>query len=512
MVTFCGATPHVPLACAAWRGNQVPAPRLKRRCPLQTSAGRRNIKHMERNYARQRSETTETQDAFLAELLATTPRQMELPPALPRPVRVRTEVSTPQAQVRLAYRPWWHYFLIACLAVLALSLGLAAGRITRAAYTIRENLVAMQVTTVVPVPTITLPAPTSTPMLALPNATATMSSQPLVLAAWETPAATTSAVPLLLATRDAELPHDAPPPTPTATLLSLPTPIPLPAIGSAPVPTLMPTIGVAPPAETPLHILLLGSDRRPGESWQTRSDAIMVVRLEPASQRVALLSFPRDLMAPIPGYGYARINSATVVGEANPQLGGGGELARRTMSELLGIPIHHVVRADFSAFMLAVDAIGGITVEVEQEIYDPSYPTMDYRYTVAHFLPGRQHMNGATALMYSRVRHPDSDYFRARRQQQVIQAIIQRVRDQHILNQVQMLSDISGALRDHIKTDMSFEQMLGIAWAFRTFDPDQLERYTLDENLTSMGLGDDPYAITANSGAITLVVGQLLGR
>ncbi|PDW02115.1 LCP family protein [Candidatus Viridilinea mediisalina] len=445
------------------------------------------------------------QQTLLAELLAKPPQQHPLPPALPRPVRIRPLTRPPNATQR--QRPWWHYAIVACLAFVSLSFGLVVGRISLAAYTIRENVVAMHVTAVPPVVE-------ATPTMALPTPEPTLSPTPapLVFAALEQPSATATPATLVLATADASLPSHAPPPNATPTLLSLPTPIPLPALGSAPVPTLMPTVGVAPVSGNPINLLLLGSDRRPDEGWQSRSDAIMIVRLEPEQQRIALLSLPRDLIVRIPGYGYARVNSTTVVGDANAQLGGGGELARRTISELLGIPIHHVVRADFSAFITAIDAIGGITIEVEHELYDPTYPTMDYRYMVAHFLPGRQHMNGELALMYSRVRHPDSDYFRARRQQQVVQAIIQRVRDQHMLNQVQMLADVSSALRDHIKTDMSFEQMLGVAWAFRNFSPEQLERYTLDENLTSMGLGDDPYAITANPGAIAYVVGQLLGR
>jgi LCP family protein required for cell wall assembly len=274
----------------------------------------------------------------------------------------------------------------------------------------------------------------------------------------------------------------------------------------------MPTFGVLPVSNEAINILLLGSDRRPGESWQTRSDAIMVMRLEPARQRVALLSFPRDLIVNLPGFGSARINAATVYGEMYPELGGGTELARATVSDLLGLPIHHVVRADFTAFTTAVDAIGGIDLIVESELYDPQYPTMDYGYTVAHFLPGPQHLDGQTALMYARLRHADSDYHRARRQQQVIQAIMQRVREQNVLGQVQMLADLSSALRDDIQTDLSLDEMIGLAWAFRNFAPDQVERYALDENLTSVGMAGDPYAISASPGAIQIVVGQLLGN
>jgi hypothetical protein len=88
---------------------------------------------------------------------------------------------------------------------------------------------------------------------------------------------------------------------------------------------------------------------------------------------------------------------------------------------------------------------------------------------------------------------------------------MQRVREQNILGQVEMLANLSSALRDDIQTDLSLEQAIGIAWAFRGFAPDQLERYTLDETLTSVGTPDDPYAITATPGAIRYVANQLLG-
>lgn len=440
-------------------------------------------------------------DLLAGEPLPAAPRRPALRPGPPR-VRRRRE------------SPWWRYPLVGALALVAISLGLVAGRITRAAYTIGTNIAAMQVTAapaVVASPTIGLPAAPTTE--AAPSASTAPALTAPAPRATPLPAASVIDAPIPLATTEAALPASAPvmpsvaPPPPAS-----PTPIRLPAIGGAPVPTLMATVGVAPMGREAVNILLLGSDRRPGETWQTRSDAIMVVRLDPARQRVALLSFPRDLIVNIPGYGLSRINAATVYGEMYPDLGGGIELARQTVGDLLDIPIHHVVRADFSAFITAVDAIGGVDILVEQELYDPQYPTMDYGYMVAHFLPGEQHMDGQRALIYSRLRHADSDYARTRRQQQVIQAIMRQVRDQNLLGQVQMMADLSTALRDDIQTDLSLDQMLGIAWAFRNFAPDDVERYTLDESMTYVGASIDQYAITAAPGAISIVRAQLLGE
>jgi anionic cell wall polymer biosynthesis LytR-Cps2A-Psr (LCP) family protein len=136
---------------------------------------------------------------------------------------------------------------------------------------------------------------------------------------------------------------------------------------------------------------------------------------------------------------------------------------------------------------------------------------MDYGYTVAHFLPGPQQMDGATALMYSRVRHPDSDFARMRRQQAVIVAIMERLREQNALAAIQSVEEVTTALRDFVRTDIPEERMVGLVWALRDFRPDQVERYVLDQTMVSFGVGDDRYAEVADPGAIDALVQKLLG-
>lgn len=432
------------------------------------------------------------------------------PPARPRP-------SVPRTRRACAPSTRWRYAAWAVAIALLAGVALLAGRIAVAAYTIQSNLAAMRVADAPPVvATLVLPgaatlppAPSARPdrpaagIAPAETRRATAMAPGLIPSATALPPIGASATPVRLPAIDVQ-------PAPTLPVISAAPPRP-PAIGGQPIPTLMPTVPVRPVPREPLNILLLGSDRRPGEGWQTRSDAIVVVRLDPARQRIALLSLPRDLVVNIPGYGYARINAATVYGESDPYLGGGMELARVTVSELLGLPIHHVVRADFSAFIAAIDAIGGVDVVVEQELYDPAYPTMDYGYMVAHFLPGPYHMDGETALIYSRMRHMDSNYARNRRQQQVLVAAFQRVRDQNLIGQMEMLANLTTALRDHIQTDLSVEQMIGLAWAFRNVAPEMVERYALDENgVYEGGIAGDPYATLPLPGAVETLVAQFV--
>lgn len=300
---------------------------------------------------------------------------------------------------------------------------------------------------------------------------------------------------------------EAPSAVPTATAVPTPAP-PLPSAtpSATPRPTSVPATPTpaAPPAGEPVTVLLLGSDGRPGETDVPRTDSIIIARIDPLRRRVALLSLPRDLWVAIPGYGYSRINAA--------HAWGGVELARTTVANLLGIPIDNTILIDFQGFIGAIDSLGGVTVDVEKELYDAQFPTMDYGYTVAHFLPGPQQMDGATALMYSRIRHPDSDFARMRRQQAVLVGVLAVLRGQNVLQSLKSLENVTGALRDYVRTDLPEDRMIGLAWALRDVTPEQIERYTLDENMISFGVGDDRWAEVVQPGAIDQLVARLLGQ
>jgi anionic cell wall polymer biosynthesis LytR-Cps2A-Psr (LCP) family protein len=131
---------------------------------------------------------------------------------------------------------------------------------------------------------------------------------------------------------------------------------------------------------------------------------------------------------------------------------------------------------------------------------------------VAHFLPGPQQMDGATALTYSRVRHPDSDFERIKRQQAVLVAIGARLRERGDLQNLLAADQITAALRSYVQMDIPQERVLGLVWALRELDPARVERYTVDENMVTFGLGGDQYAELAAPGAIESLVQQWYGQ
>ena len=164
-------------------------------------------------------------------------------------------------------------------------------------------------------------------------------------------------------------------------------------------------------------ILLVGLDRRQQNEY-SRSDVIMLLSIERNSRTLSLLSIPRDLWVTIPGYGWNRINASYFLGEYYES--NGPELARQTVESVFDVPVDAVAAIDFTGFTALINSFGGVEVLVAKTLIDNLYPTFDYGYTRIVIPAGLQHMDGATALIYARTRHPDNDFKRMGRQQNII--------------------------------------------------------------------------------------------
>ena len=154
---------------------------------------------------------------------------------------------------------------------------------------------------------------------------------------------------------------------------------------------------------------------------------MILVTVDPGTKTAGMLSIPPDLLVPIPGHSENRINVAHFLGERDKYPGGGPALAKKTVQYTLGIPVQYYVRINFEGFEKLIDAIGGIQVEVKSAIHDEKYPDNNYGYMTVDIPAGLQHMDGKTALQYARARHGSSDFSRARRQQQVLRAVRDKV-------------------------------------------------------------------------------------
>ncbi|HQZ89481.1 MAG TPA: LCP family protein [Thermomicrobiales bacterium] len=248
--------------------------------------------------------------------------------------------------------------------------------------------------------------------------------------------------------------------TTTTGIVSIPTATPLPnATPTPPGPT--PTPYPAWDSDRPINILLLGVDARVGEEGPPRSDTMIIVRIDPVSKRVDMLSIPRDLLVEIPGYSATKINAAYPYGEMNSDIPGGGPtLAAQTVEYNFGIRIDYFAEVDIVGMEKVVDTLGGVVVDVPGIIKDDQYPTGDYGYTRVYFTPGLQLMDGQTAVRFSRTRHGDGDFARQARQQQVLMAIRDRAIDTGAITK---LPELLGEVGASVRTDLSLRQMFALA-------------------------------------------------
>ena len=161
----------------------------------------------------------------------------------------------------------------------------------------------------------------------------------------------------------------------------------------------------------PENILILGSDKRANlQEDPGRSDTTILLRLDPDTKAIAVMSIPRDLKVEIPGWGTDKFNAAYTIG--------GPKLTLQVVKELTGLPINHVVNVDFLGFVRAVDAIGCVWVEVDRRYYHSNAglpPSLQY--SEINIQPGYQKLCGKDALAYVRYRHTDTDLVRSARQQ-----------------------------------------------------------------------------------------------
>ena len=226
-----------------------------------------------------------------------------------------------------------------------------------------------------------------------------------------------------------------------------------------------------------VNILVLGTDQRPGEDFAPRTDSIIVVSVDPVTKTAGMLSLPRDLWVAVPGAGENRINVAYTIG--------GADLARYTVAQFLGVPIHYHVVVGLAGFREVVDLIGGIVIDVKRPLKDDHFPDNQYGVQRIFLHPGLQRMDGETALWYARTRHADNDYHRVRRQQEVVFALKQAGLQPQLIRRAPELLSILG---EHIETDLGLPQALALAMLAKDIELSKTVHRVVDETMTTSSI------------------------
>ena len=263
----------------------------------------------------------------------------------------------------------------------------------------------------------------------------------------------------------------------------------LPASGLAVVATPRPLTPPPTPQATPtpreawagpqtFTFVALGVDQR-NDVEIPRTDTIMIGKADLRAPTINLISIPRDLLVEIPGYGRDRINAAYVYGEQYKEPGGGIGMLQRTIEKNFGVQVDHFGLVDFQCFRTAVDAVGGVTINVPRAIVDPKYPTDDYGTKLVRFEPGVQIMDGERALEYARTRSADSDFQRIQRQQLIIAAMREQILQLRALPSVPTL--LTGCR--NMRSDLGWRDYLTLATSLQSLSSGGVSFAAIDEKM-----------------------------
>jgi polyisoprenyl-teichoic acid--peptidoglycan teichoic acid transferase len=248
----------------------------------------------------------------------------------------------------------------------------------------------------------------------------------------------------------------------------------------------------------PQTILILGSDKRNQEISGKfgLSDTTMLLRLDPDRDAIALLSLPRDLKVSIPGVGVSKLNDAYAYG--------GPKLTLRTVKQLTGLQINHLVNVDFTGFARAVNAIGCVYVDVDHRYFhlNTVNGTSADDYAEINLQPGYQALCGFDALSFARYRHTDNDIVRSARQQAFLREARAKVPPERLIEDRKKLVKI---FTTYTSSDIgSAEEMLRVLRLFFDLRGAQIKEIHFQGHL-------GPSYVTASPEEIQTAVNQFLG-
>jgi LCP family protein required for cell wall assembly len=225
-----------------------------------------------------------------------------------------------------------------------------------------------------------------------------------------------------------------------------------------------------------VNILLAGNSADdPGHGGADLTDSIMIASIDTKHKTGYLLSIPRDLYVDIPGYGYAKINEAYKDGKNDNFSGagyppGGTGLLEKTISEHFGITLHYYALVNYTALEQAVNAVGGIDINIESSdsrgLYDPSRDLTTGK-ALVNLPNGPVHLDGHTALNLARARghssrsygYAQSDFTRTQSQRKILIGIKDKAASVSTLSNPVKLGKLLDSMGNNVDTDLKSGEM-----------------------------------------------------
>lgn len=232
--------------------------------------------------------------------------------------------------------------------------------------------------------------------------------------------------------------------------------------------------------EDMVNILLVGEN-------QGLTDTMMVAAVNPDTEKITLISVPRDLYV-----NGRKINSV--------YYHYGIDKLKQSLSDILGLKIHEYVVVDVHAFPAVVDVLGGVDIYVDKALYDNQYPNGRGGYQVVDISSGQHHMDGEMALTYARSRKSTSDFDRARRQQAVIQSLYRKVKELDLAHNKTKAIEMYNTVKEYVHTDLDVFSAIAYAKMFRGYEVEHNNVLSNTNYLYSMINASGAYVLLPNAG------------
>jgi len=240
--------------------------------------------------------------------------------------------------------------------------------------------------------------------------------------------------------------------------------------------------------DRPYTVAIVGLDIRPTQSGPSRTDSILLVRVDAAHNRAGILSIPRDAMMEVPlddgTYTDDRINTAFVYNWSKTAPAAAPNALADTIDHNLGIKIDYYVVFDQRGAEKIIDSAGGVTVKVKDAFGQDNYSDDDVHVVAQYFPEGTHHLNGYEAVAYGRIREGSSDFDRIRRQQQVAEGLVSELSSPLSLPK---LPGLWHAYHSAVQTNLSTRQSAGLFVMLKKIGTGRMVTRSLGDAAVSCG-------------------------
>lgn len=197
-----------------------------------------------------------------------------------------------------------------------------------------------------------------------------------------------------------------------------------------------------------------------------------------------MLSIPRDLYVEYPTGGKGKINETyrRAFAQSKKDHDAAIRILAGKVSEITGERVDRTVNVDFQAFIKFVDVLGGLEVDVPEDLVDTQYPDANWGYMTFKVKKGKQTFDGSTALKYARSRHSTSDFDRSIRQQLLVRAIKEKLLSLGTLSNPAKLQALYSAVSTNVQTDLTVKEMAALALFAKELPSQNILSFNLNDS------------------------------